>query len=110
MENWIEELAKQCQQTSQAKVGAALRKHQPDGFPSGTVINQVLKGKYPGKTDRLKSLVEGVYMSATVKCPIVDEIPTDQCIENQSKPFTNTNPTRRALYKACRNGCEHSKL
>lgn len=110
MLNWIEVLQQKCSESSQAKVCAVLRKHQSDGFPSGTVLNQVLKGKYPGRTERLQRLVEGVYMAGTVDCPVVGSIPSDQCVQYQGQPFANTNPTRLALYKACRGGCPNSNL
>ena len=107
-ETWVQVLTEKCEKTSQARVSARLK--QNDGFPSPTVINQVIKGKYPGRKDRLKALVEGVYMHRTVICPVSDEISTDTCEENQSRPFINTNPIRVRLFKACRNGCPHSRL
>ncbi len=110
MNEWQHVLKQQCEESSQAKVGAILRRGQRDGFPSGTVINQVLKDKYPGRTERLQALVEGVFMSATVVCPVAGEIPSDQCVQYQGQPFANTNPTRIALYKACRNGCPNSRV
>lgn len=110
MSEWLEVLKAECDKSSQSKVGQLLRKGQRDGFPSSTVINQVLKDKYPGRTERLQALVEGVFMSSVVTCPVVGEIPSDQCIQYQSKPYGNTNPTRIKLFQACRGGCEHSKL
>jgi len=107
-QNWVIVLAEACIKTSQSRVSARLK--QTDGFPSPTVINQVLKDKYPGRKDRLKALVEGVYMNRTVTCPVSDEISSDTCEENQSRPFINTNPIRVRLFKACRNGCPHSRL
>lgn len=110
MSQWLEVLRQKSLETSQAKVGAELRKYQRDGFPSGAVISQVLKGKYPGRTDRLQRLVEGRFMSGTVECPVVGKIPSDQCVQYQGQPFANTNPTRIALYRACRGGCEFSSI
>ena len=110
MSMWIQVLAAECEKASQAKVAKALRKSSGDGFPSPTVINQVLKNKYPGRTDRLQALVEGMYMSVTVQCPVVGEIPSDQCIEYQSRPYAATNPTRIKLYQACRANCTNSKI
>jgi len=107
-EEWIKVLAEACTKTSQSRVSVRLR--QPDNFPSPSAINQVLKGKYKGRTERLKALVEGVYMRRTVTCPVSDEISSDTCEENQSRPFINTNPIRVRLFKACRGGCPHSRL
>lgn len=108
MSDWKQVLKTECEKTSQAKVAAVLR--QNDGFPSPTVINQVIKGKYPGRTDRLQALVEGKFMSGSVQCPVVGAIPSDQCIEYQGRPYAATNPTRIQLYRACRGGCEHSNI
>ena len=108
MSDWIKVLEAECQKTSQQKVAAILK--QNNSFPSTTTINQVIKGKYPGRTDRLQALVEGKFMSGTVDCPVVGPIPSDQCIEYQGRPYAPTNPTRIQLYKACRGGCPHSNI
>lgn len=108
MSEWIDTLIAECERTSQSRVANLLR--QTDGFPSPTVINQIIKGKYPGRTDRLKALVEGKFMSGTVVCPVMGPIPSDQCIEYQSRKFAATNPTRVRLYQACRSGCKHSNI
>lgn len=108
MNEWLEVLRAECNRASQPQVSLRLR--QPDGFPSPTIISQVLNDKYPSRKGRarLQALVEGVFMNATVFCPVVGEIPTDQCQENQARPFSTTNRTRLALYKACRGGCPNS--
>lgn len=108
MSDWIEVLRRECERSSQAKVANRLR--QSDGFPSPTIINQVLHNKYPGRKDRLKDIVEGVFLHTTVHCPVLDEITADVCADHQSRPFANTNPTRVKLFQACRNGCPHSRL
>ncbi|MEJ1381370.1 MAG: XRE family transcriptional regulator [Candidatus Sedimenticola sp. (ex Thyasira tokunagai)] len=105
---WLTVLGEACGRTSQSRVAAKLR--QVDGFPSATVINQVLKSKYPGRTDRLQALVEGVYMNHTCNCPVVGDITTDQCEAYQVREFAATNPTRVRLYQSCRNGCLHSRI
>ena len=108
MSDWITVLRTECHRTSQSRVANQLR--QTDGFPSPTVINQIIKGKYPGRTDRLQALVEGKFMAGTVQCPVMGAIPSDQCIEYQGRKFAATNPTRVRLYQACRSGCQHSNL
>jgi len=45
-----------------------------------------------------------------VDCPVVGEIPTHICLNYQKRPFTSVNPQYVQIYKACRNGCPHSKL
>lgn len=110
MTTWIQTLKDECEKSSQSKVAAMLRRSSGDNFPSPTVINQIIKGKYPGRTDRLQALVEGVFMNVTVECPVMGSIPSDQCIEYQARKFAATNPTRVRLYQACRAGCQHSKI
>lgn len=106
--DWLAVLRQQCQATSQTAVAQRLR--QADGYPSAAVINQALKGKYAGNIDRLRALVEGVYLGKTVVCPVVGEIARSDCEAHQRAPFAATNPLRVRLYRACRSGCPHSKL
>ncbi|MEE9357350.1 XRE family transcriptional regulator [Candidatus Vondammii sp. HM_W22] len=105
---WLKALRKACEETSQSKVAARLR--QPDGFPSPTVINQVLNDKYPGRKERLQALVEGVYMNRTVDCPVLGTIKTDLCIDHQSRSFSTHNPLLVQLYRACRDGCPETRI
>lgn len=106
--DWLTELGLQCKKLSQKRVADRLR--QADGYPSATVINQVLNDKYPAPTNRLQALVEGVFLNRTVECPVQGEIPSDQCEEYQTRPFAATNPTRVRLYQACRHGCPNSRI
>ena len=107
-QDWVSVLSQACISTSQKRVSDRLR--QPDNFPSPTVINQVLKHKYPGRTERLQALVEGVYMNRTVNCQVLGEIPADICEEHQIREFANTNNVRVRLYQACHNTCPHSRV
>ena len=102
---WLRELHKQCEISSQGEVCRALR--QPDGFPSKSVICLALHFKYPSKKGlaRLQSLVEGAYMNQTVDCPILGELGKDRCQAEQLREFSATNRQRVQLYKACRSGC-----
>lgn len=95
MSKWLDILKHECAQRTQADVAAELK-------VSPAVINQVLKGIYKGRTNRIKSLVEGRYMGATVECPIIGDIPRNRCIEHQlRRTFAATNPLRVQLYKKC---------
>ena len=93
--DWLAALRLECQRTSQARAGARLG-------VSGSTVNQVLKGSYRGDMTRVKGLVEGALMDATVACPVLGELPRNRCLENQRRPFEATNPTRVALYHACK--------
>ena len=100
---WIEALAEACERTSQARVADHL-------CYSTSVISQVLNGSYRGNLPNIQRKVEGAYMGRCVECPILGQIALNVCIDNQGRPFAATNSQRVRLYRACRNGCEHSRL
>lgn len=101
--DWIVALREECGRTSQSKTAAALG-------VSTAMVNQVLKGTYKGNWERIETLVRGELMNATVMCPVLGEISCRKCLDLQALPFAPTNPQRVAVYKACRSGCEFSKL
>lgn len=72
---------------------------------SKSCISGVLSGKYKADTKRIEERVRGALMHKTIDCPVLGEISPGQCQDEQCKPFAATNPTRVAVYKACRNGC-----
>jgi hypothetical protein len=77
---------------------------------SPAVVSQVLNAKYGGDMAQVEKRVRGAYMGETVFCPVLGEIPSNQCLDHQRKPFAPINPMRVRLYRACRAGCENSKL
>lgn len=104
-DRWLERLRIEAGRTSQRRVAEALR--GDGGYPSETLLSQVLAGKYPGRTDKLQRLVEGFYLGATVACPVLGDISRYSCEHHQSAPFAASNAFRVALYRACRD-CEHA--
>jgi len=100
---WLEVLRAECQRRSQSAVARELGYSPP-------VISQVLQGKYPGAVDRIRRLVEGRYMNATVECPVLDEIPVHECLQHQSEPFMGTSSMRTRLWIACNRTCPHSDV
>jgi len=100
--DWIEVLKHQCTEKSQSKVAAELR--QRDGFPSPTIINQVINSSYPSTKgrNRLRGLVEGHFMGVSVTCPILGEIGLDKCANWQAQPYMAVNPLRTQMHRACR--------
>lgn len=101
---WIERLRQEVGNTSQRRVAELLRNGagSGSGYPSETLISQVLAGKYPGRTDKLQRLVEGYYLGATVQCPVLGSISRHTCVHHQSRSFDATNYLRIQLYRACR--------
>lgn len=101
--DWIEQLATACNASSQRHVAERLR-------VSAGLISQVLRAKYPGDMDRIESAVRGAYMAATVTCPALGRIPTNECQEWQrsARDFKAINSFRVRMYRACR-GCPRSQ-
>lgn len=96
--DWIKALAAECDRTSQGATAKRLG-------VSGAMVNQVLKHAYKGRYDGLESRVKGELLAETVHCPVLGEISTRQCLDEQAKPYANTNRQRVAVFKACRSGC-----
>lgn len=104
MSDWKETLRDACAASSQKKVADRLG-------VSATVVNQVLHDKYPGNLNRVKGLVEFVLTrGAAVQCPVLGEIGNEECLAYQRQPFAATNAQRVRLFRACRNGCPHSRI
>lgn len=102
-QDWLSVLRTQCEKTSQSAVSKELNY-------SPAVINQVLKGTYKGNLSTVELAVKGCFMNGVVDCPVVGEIATHYCLAYQKQPFAAINPLRVQLYKACRNGCPHSRI
>lgn len=100
---WITVLAEECDLTSQARAGRRI------GY-SASVVNGALKRSYKGSLSDVQRAVEGALMGATVDCPVLGEIPKNQCLEYQRQPLAATNPVRVRLWRACRGGCPHSRI
>lgn len=100
---WIEVLRAACQASTQTVVAERI------GYSAGA-LSSVLAGSYKGNLDRVQQAVEGALMNSSVDCPVIGDLPRQRCIEHQRTPFTPTNPSRVALYRACRGGCVHSLI
>lgn len=99
---WLAVLREQC-----VPYGGQARAAEKIGY-SATVVNQVLKGKYPGDLKAVQARVEGVLMGVTVECPIVGELPRNRCLDYQVREFAATNHLRVQLSRACPR-CPHRK-
>lgn len=87
--------------SSQRVVGDAL------GY-SAAVISQALRGTYAGDVETLAQRIRGKYMAETVDCPVMGQLPRNNCLDNQRRPLAFTNPQRVALFRACKS-CPHRK-
>ncbi len=100
---WVEALARECDATNQTRAAKRL------GY-SAAAVSQTLTATYKGNLKAIQKAAEGALMAATVVCPVLGILGTDQCRSHQRAPFSSGNPLRIQLYRACRNGCAHSRL
>lgn len=104
MSGWINALRTAVEQSSLSKVGVEI------GY-SKTTLSQVLNEKYPGDLTAVEEAVRGNLMQTTVVCPVIGaEIPQATCLAHQQAKPSTSSPMRIRLYKACRNGCPHSRI
>lgn len=96
-------LAREANRTTSAKAAKRI------GY-SGAVVSHLLANRYPGDIEKVKGKIRGALMSETVMCPVLGEIGTDRCLDEQGKKFTGASSVRARLYRACRSGCPHSRI
>ncbi len=93
--DWVEALALACDEAaSQGRVAKRLGK-------SSTTINQVLAKKYPAKLNDFAARVRGEFMRATVMCPVLREISTRRCQDEQTRPFSTSSRLAAELSREC---------
>lgn len=94
--NWVEALAKACDETSQAKTAARL------GYSPATV-NLVLSNRYGASIDTVEQIVRGALMSETVPCPVMGKIGKDRCRQGveTARTFSAANSQHVRLFKTC---------
>jgi hypothetical protein len=93
--DWIEELARLADSERLAGAGKRI------GY-NGSAVSMVLAKKYAGDVNRIEEMVRGALMSATVICPVLDEIGRDRCLTEQKEPFRATSRHRAQLFHACK--------
>lgn len=92
--DWVEELARQVDGSSQNRVAKRLKR-------SASLVSAVLSRSYEGSYGACEDVVRGVYMAGTVACPVLGTIPSSDCRDWQRRPFLNTNSQRVAMFRAC---------
>ncbi|HAS88148.1 MAG TPA: hypothetical protein DCS48_02430 [Desulfovibrio sp.] len=99
--DWVQILAQTCDDMeSQHQTAKKVR-------ISPTAVNQVLKCKYPGNLGNVEDKVRASLMTDKVSCPVLGEIGSSQCLENQGKQFSAASSLKVQLWKACQ-GCEQN--
>ncbi|GAB3451983.1 transcriptional regulator [Insolitispirillum peregrinum] len=101
--DWVRVLAEQCDLSSQSKAARQL------GYSPATV-SLVLAGTYSGDLAKVEMAVRGAYLAALVACPVLGDIPTNDCLSHQRAPFAPTNHVRVQLYRSCHGTCPHTSV
>lgn len=100
--DWVDVLAQFCDSHNQRMAAEEIRY-------SPAVVTQVLKNTYKGNLSSIEHAVKGAFLAETVECPVLGDLPGNDCLENQRKPFSSANPLRVQLFRACR-ACEHNRM
>ena len=95
--DWVLALAEACAATSQNRVAQRLER-------SASLVSTVLRNKYAGDLDAVEERVRGVFMQATVACPVLGDLATDECQRWRSRAhkLEGHNTRRVQMYRACR--------
>ena len=96
--DWIVALAEECDRTSQPKAAERIGK-------SAASVNLVLGGLYPARTKKIEAAVLSELMDAAISCPELGPISAAVCRVHQAEPYSNQNPTKINLFRACRVTC-----
>lgn len=99
--DWVVELAKACDGTSQNQVARQV------GYSAAT-ISYVLKNTYTGDLEKVAQAVRANVMNGVHVCPQLGEIALADCLDWQRKAeaFAPTSSRRLVMYRACR-ACPH---
>lgn len=94
--DWILCLRRQCAASSQRQVAEKLGR-------SAGLVSQVLSRSYKGDMAGVEDAVRGAFMDATVTCPALGILPTDECQAWRRKARTGvrTNALRVRMLNAC---------
>jgi hypothetical protein len=96
--DWVEALARACDETSQNKVALRLER-------SASLVSNILRNRYPADTSAVEDIVRGTFMSGRIACPVLGEIGTHLCRKWRGKAprdkFSNGNALDITMYRAC---------
>jgi DNA-binding transcriptional regulator YdaS (Cro superfamily) len=75
---------------------------------SSSAVSQAVNDKFVGNVERFCLRVRGVFGGDRVTCPVLGDIDTKVCLDQQQRPVAYTNPMRVQLARACK-GCAHNQ-
>ncbi len=97
---WVMRLAEYADQHTQADAARKIGR-------SASLVNQVLKNRYPGDLMQVQARVEAAFNAQQVQCPILGMIDGPICMKHQLSPYSPANHQAVALFRECRR-CAHN--
>jgi hypothetical protein len=82
---------------------------------TGAVISQVLRNKYPARTDRIEARVRAIFLDGQISCPALGKITSESCLNwrDASHALNSVSPARVQMFRACkacpRNAIDHAE-
>ncbi len=101
--DWVSELASLADQSGLKGAGERISY-------SASAVSSVLSNAYKGDLPRVEQAVRGALMGLIVNCPVLGELPRNQCLDWQKSPFSTSDSMRVRVFRACRRGCLHSRI
>ncbi len=92
---WVLALADACDASSQVAVARRITYSPP-------TVSQVISNTYRGDLARLEAAVSGIYLAATVDCPVLGEMARNVCLEWQERPYTDASALHIRMHRACK--------
>jgi len=92
---WVLALAQACDASNQVTVARRISYSPP-------TVSQVISNTYRGDLVRLEAAVSGIYLAATVDCPVRGEMARNVCLEWQERPYTDASRLHTRMYRACK--------
>lgn len=92
---WVLALAQACDASSQVAVARRIAYSPP-------TVSQVISNTYRGDLVRLEAAVSGIYLAATVDCPVLGEMARNVCLEWQERPYTDASSLHIRMWRACK--------
>ncbi|MDX2094339.1 MAG: hypothetical protein SFW64_00105 [Alphaproteobacteria bacterium] len=93
--DWVRLLAEYSDKHTQAAASRKIGR-------SASLVNQVLKQKYPGDLQAVQARVETALKIEMVRCPIMGPIAGSECLKHQGVPYNPGNHMAVALFRQCR--------
>lgn len=106
--SWGEAMPREIKALAEACVASTARVVAQRLGYTDAVVSHMLSRSYRGDVEAVLIRIRGALLGQQADCPVLGPIGKDQCLEEQAKPFSSSNPARARLYRACR-GCPSNR-